>query len=217
MSSPTHSISSADDKSRELAELKAKHEAELREAAERKARRDQERWERREREKREKKEREEREAQEEITHRIREVGKAVVEVARAIAETEQEQQERKQEALCRMRTVERPTETEVEAQEIAETTCKLREVFNAAVERARDRAEAQAWVETEKLWAALDRVQEGLEREGWSDGSEGEAQGPTTAGNQTEGAPLPTRKPHQWQVVTSRPNTTEVVIIRPST
>ena len=216
MSSPAHLISSADDESRELAELKAKHEAELREAAERKARRDQERRERRKREKREKKEWEEREARE-ITHRIWEVGKAVAEVARAIAETEQEQQEREQEALLRMRMVERPTETEVEAREIAETTCKLQEVFNAVAERARDWVEAQAWVETEKLWAALDRVQEGLEREGWSDGSEGEAQGPTTAGNQTEGAPLPTRKPHQRQVVTSHPNTAEVVIVRPST
>ena len=116
-----------------------------------------------------------------------------------------------------MRTVECPTETEVEAQEIAETTCKLREVFNAAAERARDRAEAQARVETEKLRAALNRVQEGLEREGWSDGSEGEAQGPSTVGNQTKGAPLPTRKPHQRRVVTSRPNTVEVVIVRPST
>ena len=93
MSSPAHSISSADDESRELTELKAKHEAELQEAAERTACRDQERWERCKREKREKKEREEREAREEITRRIWEVGKAVAEVARGIAETEQEQQE----------------------------------------------------------------------------------------------------------------------------
>ena len=109
MSSPAHSISSADEEAKEFAELKAKHEAELREAAERKAHRDQEHQERHEREKREKKEREERE---EITRRIQEVGKVVAEVAWGIAETEQEQEEREQEALRRMRTAERPTEAE---------------------------------------------------------------------------------------------------------
>ena len=107
MSSPAHSISSADEEAKEFAELKAKHEAELREAAERKARRDQERQERCE-----KKKREEREVREEITRRIQEVGKAVAEVAQGIAETEQEQEEREQEALRRMCTAERPTEAE---------------------------------------------------------------------------------------------------------
>ena len=115
MSSPAHSISSADKEAKELAKLKAKHEAELREAAERKARRDQERQERREREKREKKEREEREAREEVACRLREVGKAVAEVAWGLAETDQEQEEREKEALRRMRTAEYPTEAEVEA------------------------------------------------------------------------------------------------------
>ena len=96
MSSPAHSVTSADEEAKEFAELKAKHEAE------KKARRDQERQERREREKREKKEREEREAREEITHRIREVGEAVAEVARGITETESEQAEREREALRRV-------------------------------------------------------------------------------------------------------------------
>ena len=103
MSSPAHSVTSADEEAKEFAELKAKHEAELREAAEKKARRDQERQERREREKHEKKEWEEREAREEITRRIREVGEAVAEVARGITETESEQAEREREALCRVR------------------------------------------------------------------------------------------------------------------
>ena len=117
MTSPARSISSDDEESRELAELKARHEAEMRKAAERKAQKDQEhqeRWERekREREEREKREREEREA---MTHRIREVGKAVAEVARGLAETDQEQEEREKEALRRMRMAELPTEAEVEA------------------------------------------------------------------------------------------------------
>ena len=108
MSSPAHSLSSDDEDSNQLAELKVKHEAELREAAEKKARKDQERRERREREKCEKKEREEREAREEITCRIQEVGRAVADVARGIAETEQEQTEREVAALHRVREDEIP-------------------------------------------------------------------------------------------------------------
>ena len=93
MSSPARSISSDEEDSKSLAEMKARHDAELREAAERKAQKERERRERREREKREKKEQEEREAREEMTCRIREVGKAVAEVARGLAETEQQQVE----------------------------------------------------------------------------------------------------------------------------
>ena len=84
----------------------------MQEAVEQKAQKDQEHRERREHEKCEKKEREEREAREEITCRIREVGKAVAEVARGMAKTEQEQVEREQEALRRMRMAEYPTEAE---------------------------------------------------------------------------------------------------------
>ena len=117
MTSPARSISSDDEESRELAELRARHKAEMRKAAERKAQKDQECRERREREKREWEEREkrEREEREAMTRRIREVGKAVAEVARGLAETDQEQEEREKEALRRTWTAELPTEAEVEA------------------------------------------------------------------------------------------------------
>ena len=179
MSSPARSVSSDDEEAKELAELKAKHEAELREAVERKAIRDRECQERREREKREKKEREEREAREEMTRRIREVGKAVAGVARGLAETEQQQVEREQEALCWMRTAERPTEIEVEARQIAETTGRLRGFYSTAAERARALIEKKARAKTEKLRAALTRVQEAADRGEEVGGSEDESDGPS--------------------------------------
>ena len=100
-----------------------------------------------------------------------------------------------------------------------ETTRRLREVYHAVAESAWNRAETRAQAETEKLQAALDRVQEGLDKEGWSVRSEGEAQGPSTMGNenQDEDAPLPTWKSCHRRVITSLPNTAEVVMVRSAT
>ena len=191
MSSPARSISSDDEESRELAELKARHEAELRKAAEHKAQKDQERRERREREKRE---REEREA---MTQRIREVGEAVAEVARGLAETDQEQEEREKEALRRMRTSELPTEAEADAREIAETTDRLRGVYHTAAERARTWIEKRARAETDNPWERA-----GADRSRDAETSEDEEVSRTL-------------KTPRRRVVASRPNTTEVVIVRP--
>ena len=170
MTSPAHSISSDDEESRELAELKARHEAEMRKAAERKAQKDQERRERREREKREQEEREV------MTRRIREVGKAVAEVARGLAETDQEQEEREKEALRRTRTAELPTEAEVEAP-----------AGNYEGGQKDEKGPGHGAPETEV----------------------------DDDGDVEEGAPgSAMQKSPRRKVITSRPNTTEVIILR---
>ena len=61
---------------------------------------------------------------------------------------------------------ERKEREEREARETEELTRRLREVYNTAAERARERAETWAQAKTEKLRAVLDWVQEGLDKEG---------------------------------------------------
>ena len=132
--------------------LKAKHKAKLREAAEKKARRDQERRERREREKWEKREKE-------------------------------EQEERERQELHSMADWEQRVEGQVLLAEEAEVVIgPLREAWKAAAEKARRWIEARAWAETERIRAAMHRMQEdvgaAMEVVGSEDGAEGVTDGP---------------------------------------
>ena len=172
MSSPSRSPSpdSDNESNARLDELKVQVEAATRAAEAKRARKEQERKERKERKEREKREREEREEQEKTLHRIREVVRAVAEVAREMAESEQVQTDREQEALRRMRTGDVPTEAEMGAPE-------------------------------------------GPGEDGSGD-DRGPGSGASEAESEGESVPVKLRSPRR-EVVTSRQNTAEVVIVRP--
>ena len=105
-----------------------------------------------------------------MTRRIQEVGKAVAEVARGLAETKQQQVEGEQEALRRVQTGNASTEAEVE-------------------------------------------VPEGTGKGGSGD-DKGPGSGTSEAESEEETDLIKVRSP-RWEIITSRQNTAEVVIVRP--
>ena len=75
--------------------------------------------------------------------------------------------------------------------------------------------EEKSRAETETLQAALTRVQEAADRGEEVGGSEDESDGPSGVEDKAEDASYPAPKISRRRVVTSRPNTAEVVIVRP--
>ena len=92
----------------------------------------------------------------------------------------------------------------------------LREWWKVAAAKAQEWTGTRAQNETERLRAALTWVQEAADRGEDFVGLEDGSDGPSGTEGEAEDAGPPAPKTCRWCVITSRPNTAEVVIVHPA-
>ena len=90
-----------------------------------------------------------------------------------------------------------------------------REAWEAVAVKARDRAEVVTRADNGQIRVALLRMQKGANEGGEVLKSDDGSDGPSETEGEAEGVASPALKPARRQVITSRPNTAEVVIVRP--
>ena len=129
-----------------------------------------------------------------------------------------ERKARKDQERRERREREKREKKEREEREDQETIGRLRAVYSVVAEKALSRIETKARAENARVREALTRVQGTIDQVQESAESEDEVGGPKgSEGASTSGEEsVLVQRPTSRRVVASRPNTAEVVIVRPS-